>query len=723
MSRQRARVGAGRALAAAAVLSAAYGIAVFIASGQVDYIAEDYVLQQAIPAAGFGLLVWLALPHQPHNRAIWVAAAAALASGIGIAGWGTGIMLAQLAGLNASPPAAYQTTPAQLPPAAAVALMLSDVGWLGILIPTSLGLLLFPDGDLPSPRWRPVAWASAAAIAGFTLTYPTQWLPGSVVPYGTPTDQLTGVGRLAGPFLAIATLLSGLAVAALVRGYRRSRGVTRQQYRWIGWGTGVLVVVVAGTQASATVTGVQSAAWQRIPFLLGIAAAVSGYAVAVGRYHLYDVELVISRTLVYGALATFIGLMYVGGVVALGGLVAGGVGDLPLAIGATAVVAIAFQPLQRRLQHTANRLVYGPRATPYEVISDLTQRLAGTEPAQSVLERMAQLMADTTRAVQSTVWLADGDRLIAAAGFPVLPKPVVIGRPDDLSGVVRRVEYRGDLVGALQVIPSRGDRLRTSEQQLLGDLAGSAGLILGNQRLNAALAVRAAELSASRERLLQAQEVERQRMERDLDFGVRHQVTELLHEIGSAEGAARLEDAAELAELLADLATEVEETLLEITELARGFRPPLLEAEGVLIALRSEVASLPIPVEIVANGVGRLPSELESALYFTALEAIANAVKHGAASSIGVRLTADVKELVLEVADDGVGFDYEATPVGTGMRGIRDRIEGVGGRLQVSSTPGRGTRLEALVPLPAAEPAPLRLRLAEGTRRQPPSAN
>jgi signal transduction histidine kinase len=714
MSGTRTRTAVGRAIAAVAVGSAAYGIVAFIVSEHVEWITEDYVLHQAIPAAGFGLLAWLALPHQPQNRAIWVAVVAGLFSGIGIAGWGTGILVGQLAGLDVTPHAAYYAAPAQLPTAAALGLMLSDVGWAGILIPITLGLLLFPNGELPSARWRPVAWASIVATAGFSLVYPAQWIPGSVLPYGAQADELTGLGLLAGLLLVAETLLSVLAVVALAVGYRRSRGGTRQQYRWIGWGTGVLIVVVAGTQASAAITGVNNAAWQRYALLLGIGAVVAGYGVAVARYHLYDIDLVISRTLVYGALATFIGVVYVGVVVALGGAF-GSRANLPLALAATTVVAIAFHPLQRRLQRAANRLVYGPRATPYEVVSELTRRLAGAEPSEAVLERMAQLLADATRAPQAAVWVADHGGLRAAAGWPRPPSPAFAERPDDLLGLVRRVEYRDELVGALQIIPRRGDRPGGAEHRLLSDLSGPAGLILANERLNAALAARAAELGASRQRLLQAQELERRRLEQDLDRGVRHRVFELLHQIRATQDAARAAAADRVADLLADLTPEVERTLVEITELARGIRPPLLEAEGLPSALRSEVASLPIPVEIAADEIGRLPAEIESALYFAALEAVANAVKHGAASSIAVRLTTHGDQLGLEVTDDGIGFDRDTTPDGTGMRGIRDRIEGVGGRVRISSTPGHGTTLAARIPRPGPQPhrPPLATRATE----------
>ncbi|HEX6299715.1 MAG TPA: ATP-binding protein [Acidimicrobiia bacterium] len=681
----------GRAMAVAAILSAIYGVVTLVVIGRSDHLSRGGAMF-VLFTVGFGALAWLAIPRQPDNNAVWVPAWAALLVGVSSAGWATAILIGDLAGLDVSSAGMQRLSPSEVPLGAAIGWELVNVGAVvGFFLMLTLWLLLFPDGELPSPRWR---WISRGAVTTMlAVTALLVWVarPGSTIEYGTPSTEYTGIGSLVDPLYLLLLTFSGVCVGSLVARYRRSTGEDRRRYRWIGLGTAALYFAVFVVDESA---------WQLLAALLGVAISVVCYGVAVTRYRLYGIDLVISRTLVYGTLAAFIGAVYVLVVVGVGGMLSSEVGDLTLAVAATAVVAIAFEPVRRRAQRWANRLVYGKRATPYEVLSNLTRRLAGAEPAQGLLERMAQLTAEGTGAEQATVWLADPDeRLEAAAGWPQMPKSGEAKSMDQLSGFTYPVLHDDQLVGVLEVIKGRSDPVTPTERRLIIDLAGSAGMVLGNQRLNTTLAARATELQESRRRLVDLQDSERRHLERDLHDGAQQQVVALKLKIGLARHVAMRQGAGGLADELGELAEEAQAAVDDIRRLAKGIYPPLLESENLAVAIKSQAASMPIPVDVLGEGIERYPRDVESAMYFAALEAMANAVKHAAPSHVHVTLGTSEEMLGLEVTDDGAGFDPEGPHEGTGLINIRDRVEALGGELDVHSTRGRGSTVSVRIPL------------------------
>lgn len=690
-SEKGARVLVGRVMAAASVLLAAYGIATLIVIRRLDYLSEG-VAMFTLFAVGFGALAWLAIPRQPRNRAVWVPAWAALFAGIGIAGWVTALLIAGLAGLDVSPTGSQRLSPSEVPLAVALGMELVNLGAVGgPFLMITLWLLLFPDGELSSRRWRGIAWAAVTTMIALTALLAWAAWPTSTIKYGTPTEEYAGIGVLIDPLFILMLAISGICAFSLVRRYRRSTGVTRQQYRWVLLGTGALYLQLMVINPEA---------WALLAGLLAVAISVVCYGVAVTKYRLYGIDVVISRTLVYGTLAAFIGAVYVLVVVGLGGMLGSGAGNLALAVAATALVAIAFEPMRRRAQRWANRLVYGKRATPYEVLSNLTRRLAGTEPTQGLLERMAQLMAEGTGAEQATVWLADEEeRLEAAAGWPQMPKPGEAESMDQLFGAVCPVFHDDRLMGVLEVTKARGNPVTPTERHLIADLAGSAGLVLGNQRLNADLVARAAELQASRRRLVELQDTERRRLERDLHDGAQQEVVALKLKVGLAEHMARREGLDDLAEQLGELAAEAQAAVDDIRRLAKGIYPPLLESEDVAAAIKSQAATMPIPVDMVSEGIDRYPRDVESAMYFAALEAMANALKHGESSNVHITLSTSEEMLNLQVTDNGAGFDPEGPHEGTGLINIRDRVEALGGEVHLDSARGRGTTVTVRIPL------------------------
>jgi signal transduction histidine kinase len=680
---------AGRVIAGATFVLTAYGVVALTLMGRSDHFPLG-VAMFAVFAAGFGALTWLAFPRQPGNRALWVPAWASFLSGLGVAGWATTVMIGSGAGLDTSASSFAELTAADLPIAGVVSWELVNVAAAsGMALMTTLWPLLFPDGRLPSPRWRWVAWGTVVNIIALAAVLGWVNRSGSnAALQQVPEDAIGTVVAILYDLLLVWALAS---VASLFRRQRRSTGEVRQQYRWVTMGTLLLLGAVLVVDAQP---------WALTAALTLVLLSVASYAVAVTKHGLYDIDVFISRTLVCGILAAFIGMVYVLVVAVVGGVFESGGGSLALAVVATALVAMAFEPLRRRAQRWANRLVYGKRATPYEVLADLTRRLARAEPAQGVLERMARLMAEGTGATQATVWLTDDQRgLTAAAGWPAVPARSQVETMDELAGALASVTHDGQPVGVLQVVKSRGNPVTPPEQHLIDDLAGSAGLVLGNQRLNAALAARADELQQSRRRLVDMQDSERRRLERDLHDGAQQQVIAVKLKIGLAEHVARQEGRLDLAGQLGELSDETQAAVDELRTLAKGIYPPLLESENLVAAIRAQAASAPVPVEVSSNKVGPYPRDVESAAYFAAVEAMTNAIAHGKATHVAITIDGNPGGLSVEVRDDGIGFDRAEVEPGVGLLNVRDRVEALGGDLAVSSVEGVGTTLSVMIPL------------------------
>jgi two-component system, NarL family, sensor kinase len=261
------------------------------------------------------------------------------------------------------------------------------------------------------------------------------------------------------------------------------------------------------------------------------------------------------------------------------------------------------------------------------------------------------------------------------------------------------VSHEGEIVGALEVVKDRGYPVTPTEQRLITDLAGSVGLLLGHQRLNASLAARAAELRSSRRRLVELGDAERRRLERDLHDGAQQQVVALKLKIALGQHIARKAGDEGAALRLGHLTEEVQETLEEIRRVARGIYPQLVESESVVTAIRTRALGCPVPVDVSAANVGAYPPDVQAAVYFAAVEAITNAVAYAGPGRIEVGITDTGDEIVVAVTDDGSGFDPGSTGEGVGLTNIRDRVEALGGKLMVRSALGAGTTIEARIPV------------------------
>jgi signal transduction histidine kinase len=433
-------------------------------------------------------------------------------------------------------------------------------------------------------------------------------------------------------------------------------------------------------------------------------------AAEVRRRPLLSAPELLIHAIVFGVLCGFIGLAYLAIPLGLGTLLGTGPSTV-LSVAATAVVAIGFARVRASAQRTAQRIVYGARSSPYEVLAELSDRMAGAYATADVLREMAQILVWGTGAASATVWLRVGDELLPAAAWPEGPAcPPVRVLGDELPALPAAhqaigVRHRGELIGAVAVTQLPGSPLSPADVRLLHDFAAQAGLAVRNVRLTAELAnsldeisSQAVEIRASRRRIVDTQDAERRRVERDIHDGAQQYLVALMVQLRVARTLTR-RDAQRAHEKVADLRRIVGEALQTLGELAQGIHPPVLTAHGLAAALRRQEAGPAVHVTVEASDIRRYPIEVEAAVYFACLEALNNAAKHAPNSRVVVRLAEEHGALVFSVRDDGDGFDPEQRRPGSGLGNMVDRVAALGGILDIASAPSRGTVVSGRVPL------------------------
>jgi signal transduction histidine kinase len=624
------------------------------------------------------------------------------------------------------------TSPGSLP-AVRVLAWLSPWVFQSMLLILPLFLLLFPDGQPPTAQWRPLVWLVAAGIAfsAFAaLLSPREITAGNQGLYhqfklmSNPVD----IPAIANVLASLNTVLNVsippvlLAVlASLIRRFWRGPSEQREQVKWLAYAAGLICLILIGGQivhrfVSSHWVGDITWALAALVVVLGFPAAAT---VAILKYHLYDIDVVINRSLVFGAMAAFIAAVYVGMVAGVGALIGStSQPNLALSVLATAVVAIVFQPVRERVEQWANLLVYGRRATPYEILAQFSDRIGATYAGEEIMLRMARVLAEGTGAQRADVWLRTGDHVAPTASWPdtnrwIADSVRLNGQLlPSIPGVTRvvAVSHQGELLGALTVTKRPGEALTPIEERLLKDLAGQAGLVLRNVRLSGDLRRRlqqisqqAQELEASRQRIVAAQDAERRRLERNIHDGAQQHLVALTVKLRLAASQAKLDPRRALKTVEA-LAAETDDALQTLRDLARGIYPAVLRTDGLVAALQTHANRMDLPVEIKANDVGRYPEEVEAAMYFSVLEALQNASKHSDARSIRVLFEQRDGSLTVSVTDDGKGFDPAAVRRGSGLENMADRIAALGGRLTVSSSVGGGAVVKALLPVAVVEP-------------------
>ena len=416
--------------------------------------------------------------------------------------------------------------------------------------------------------------------------------------------------------------------------------------------------------------------------------------------------------LVLGGLSVFVVITYVVIVLGLGAFVGRTDSpDLGLSLLATAIVALGFEPVQIRLERRAIRMVNEGRPSPYDVLSRFSEAVTGPQGGEDVPARMAQVLVEGTGVLWAQVWLTDDDGLVLAATYPLLADadldpPGAAPPPGRRTHTVR---LAGEPLGVLRICEQEGRPLTPVEDKLFAGLAAQAGVVLDGVRLRAQLARRAVELSGrakdlriSRERLVEAQDAARRRLERDIHDGAQQHLVALavnlrLAETLTAQSSERASDVLAAQVGAAQVATDT------LIELARGIYPRRLGTDGIGAALRSAVATSPVPVVVIDEGCGRHPRAIEAAVYFCCLEAVQNAVKHADATGVAVALWAEEGVLKFTITDDGRGFDVEAVDDGGGLTNMRDRVDSLGGTMSWLRLADGGTRVCGQLPSLRAE--------------------
>jgi signal transduction histidine kinase len=677
----------------------------FAAPANVQIAPQEYVF--ALSFLGFSIVGALVTPRRPENPLGWLFCAAGLFSilAVAITEYGIQVLYGSLKGWPAGEFSVWLSS----------WFAIAGIGMLTFIV------LLFPNGKLLSPRWRVVAWLAAllpvfALTAGAFVPAPLTGGLGNAIlldhnPFGV--DALRFLVPL-GPFIFPAwAALIALAAVSMVLRLRRSVGDERQQLKLFGFAA---VILASAALSSAVLDGVPALAGIRPSEsalgAIGMLAVASATGVAILRYRLYEVDVVISRTVTYAALAALITAVYLAVVVGIGSLVGrGNSANVFLSVIATAIVALAFQPVRTRLQHVADRLVYGRRASPYEVLSEMSRRVAEAY-GEDLLPRMAQVLAQGTGAIRAEVWLRLGGDLRRAAAWPTatgetaavpihgIDLPTIPG-----SSQVVPVRHADELLGALALVKRPGDSLSPIELKLVEDLANEAGLVLRNVALTEELREHVDELRASRQRLVTAQDAERRRLERNLHDGAQQNLVALRVKLSLARSLA-LKDPSQVATLLGDLDKDATDAMETLRDLARGIYPPMLADLGLGAALQTQARKATVPVRVRAEGVGRYAPEVEATIYFCCLEALQNVQKYAGASAVTVSLAQDNGQLRFAVEDDGGGFDPGSTPKGAGLKNLADRLDALGGTFSIDSRPGSGTRLSGSLPAAPTRDSP-----------------
>jgi signal transduction histidine kinase len=599
--------------------------------------------------------------------------------------------------------------------------------WMALL--TSLALISYGTND-PSvlaeayPAWSlPVAFVNFIGGVGFfiffylfpngrfvprwTRALAAIWIVYLVPVYFFPTSPFSG-STWPPPLKALLWLgfLSTLLVAQVYRYVRVSGPVEREQTKWLVFGLTVVIAVVIGFSlvivpfpmlAEPGVPGILYTLISRTVYYLALLLVPLSIAIAILRYRLWDIHIIINRTLVYSLLSTCVVGVYVL-VVGAAGVLSQGSGNIFVSLLATGLVALIFHPLRVRLQRGVNRLMYGERDDPYAVLSRLGKRFETSIAPQAALPTIVETIAQALKLPYAAIEHKLGNdafETVAEHGTPLR------------ESVALPFVYHGEEIGRLVVAPrTPGESFTLSERKLLEDLARQAGSAVHDVRMREETLRLSADLQRSREQLVTAREEERRRLRRDLHDGVGPQLAALMLELETASDL--ISDNPEASALMAKLSERARETVSDVRRSAHALRPPALDELGLLGALRDGAVqysrgSLHVSVE-APEELPPLPAAVEVACYRIAQEAMTNVVRHAQASNCWVRIALDQEAGVLriEVEDDGKGIP-EGSRLGVGMTSMRERAEELGGILTIEFPPQGGTLVNALLPCRTAD--------------------
>lgn len=583
----------------------------------------------------------------------------------------------------------------------------------------SLMLLTFgsaASGFLPQVSSAPLAWnlvvfplflLGQSTFLTFFYLFPsgrfvprwTRWFALLNLLYWTASFFLPEV--MSGPLGALVFVFGITAVIAQVYRYRSvSPSKERQQTKWVVFSfvAAILLFILTRflffvlppalqrSQVAATLLGGGSVylALMLIPIFIGI---------AILRDQLFDIDLIINRSLVYGTLTACVVGFYMLVVGYLGALFRTS-GNLLIELLATGLIAVLFQPLRNWLQRSANRLLYGLRDEPYVVLAGLGQRLKATLDSEAVLPAIVSTIQEALKLSYAAIEVKEGAVATLAASIGPLPAQGTLRLP---------LTYQSEPVGTLLIAPRRhDDALTVADLRLLDDLTLQIGVAVHTVRLTSDLQDLTRDLQRSREKLVSAREEERRRLRRDLHDGLGPMLSAVMLKVGLVRTLYQ-RDPVVTDGLLRQLESEIELIIADIRRLVYNLRPPALDELGLSGAVREYAArlggegqALKVTVEM-PPALPHLPAAVEVAAYRIVQEAVTNVLRHAHAHTCRVRLLADVS-LQIEIEDDGVGLDA-AHATGVGLISMRERAEELGGSFTLKQIQPCGTAIIAHLPL------------------------
>jgi signal transduction histidine kinase len=567
-----------------------------------------------------------------------------------------------------------------------------------------LAFASFPDGKVERPwqRWALRAvWLQLAVPPLLLLASPTVVSAAyQLEPYLAEPAQ-----RVASPFVVpwlrwLAEPLEGLQtgflgglimVAVLAARFVRADRAQRARMRLVVYLQATIVPFYVAYFPLSARPGTEDSVWLRLLFvvlavLLSLLPVV--VVIAIVRHRLYDINLVVRRSVVYGVLSLGIAAVYLG-LAAAPGLALGDAIPVELAVVLTIIAAAAFQPLRRGLDRLADRLVFGERVNRYQLLTAFGASLEQTVELGELLPHLA----DTVRRGLAAPWVR-----VTLPGTDV-----VAGQPPGSGDAALRVglERGGEVVGHIECGPKEGG-YQPGDRELLDTLAGQAATAIANAQLTTQLAEQVNELARSRSRIVAAQDTERRRIERNIHDGAQQHVVALIVKLRLARNQLGRGDRS-ADEVLDELQRDARDLLTDLRELAHGIHPPVLSDQGLVVAVQARADRMPLEVQVHAEPAlydRRLGTEIEGAAYFMICEALTNVVKHATARTADIDIFTTDGKVVVQVRDDGVGLT-SANANGNGLTNLRDRVEALGGQVRVDSSPGAGTTVTAELPFRA----------------------
>jgi signal transduction histidine kinase len=554
----------------------------------------------------------------------------------------------------------------------------------------ALALLLFPSGRLPTLT---VGWLRPLRVVSAPLRVPL------IVLLIIAVSGLTFDGEPAAFVLFFGLVAPVVGISAQALRYVTTESAEERQLSRtviLALGLGLALTVLIGLVSWLVLSPVLGLPYQvrqtleRITFfvfpLLYTMIPISLWLIVL-RHRLWELNLLINRSLVYGVLTAIVVALYVVLVGVLGVALQGQVSWL-LSVLATGLIAVLFQPLRQRLQGAVNRLMYGERDDPVTVLAALRQRLEATSTPEMILTTIVETLCHALKLPYAAIALKQGEVVQVAASH---------GAPTAGIETIPLL-YQRERIGELRTAPrAPGETLSPADHRLIREIAQHAGAAAHAARLTA-------DLQQSRERLVTAREEERRRLRRDLHDGLGPQLATLSLQVDAARNLLRRDPAAADRQLV-EVKGQMQAAIADIRRLVYELRPPALDQLGLASALREYAAScsgvngLHIAVE-APERLPPLPAAVEVAAYRIALEAITNVIRHAQAHQCTVQLTVDTA-LHLSIRDDGVGLPADVQ-AGVGLTSLRERVAELGGNWRIDTAAGQGTQI--LVKLPLVSP-------------------